>query len=219
MDKAANTLVFHCPKAYVMDILQDFHSASVYSDVSDSSEQLVITHNAFLTQYGVPVDTSAQDMPYYTVTVKMHKGPPGNRYISSSSKSSMKTVSLGLNRLFNALLPEIDKLFASVMQQAGIHAAWTHRSWILKNSAEVIPLIHAWNQIYSSRSTTFFSPPIVKTYDFERLYTSIDTSDMQANIMQLVREMFGLQEHANHVGIKVSADRAPLASTARNAYI
>ncbi|KAL3146424.1 hypothetical protein ABBQ32_003105 [Trebouxia sp. C0010 RCD-2024] len=96
------------------------------------------------------------------------------------------------------------------MQQAGIQAAWTHRSWILKNSAEVIPLIHAWNQIYSSRSTTLFSPPIIETYDFERLYTSIDTSDMQANIMQLVREIFGLQEHANHVGIKVSADRAAL---------
>lgn len=59
----------------------------------------------------------------------------------------MKTISLGLNKLFNALLPEVDKLFAAVMRQAGIYAEWTHRSWILKNSAEVIPLIHAWNQI------------------------------------------------------------------------
>lgn len=50
MDKAANTLVFRCPKAYVTDILQDFHSASVYSDVSHSSKGLVAAHNAFLTQ-------------------------------------------------------------------------------------------------------------------------------------------------------------------------
>ncbi|KAL3146425.1 hypothetical protein ABBQ32_003106 [Trebouxia sp. C0010 RCD-2024] len=96
MDKAANTLVFRCPRAYVTDILQDFHSASVYSDVSDPSEQLVATHNAFLTQYGVPVDTTAQDMPYYTATVKMHKDPPAKRYNSSSSNSSMKTVPWGL---------------------------------------------------------------------------------------------------------------------------
>lgn len=75
MDKAVNTLVFRCPKAYVTDILQDFHSASVYSAVSQGPEQLVATHNAFLTQYGVPVDTNAQGMPYYTATVKMHKDP------------------------------------------------------------------------------------------------------------------------------------------------
>ena len=193
MDKAANTLVFRCPKTYVTDILQDFHSASVYCNISQPPEKLVATHNAFLTQYSVPVDSNAQGMPYYTATVKMHKDPPGNRYISADS--SMKTISLGLNKLFNALLPEVDKLFAAVMRQAGIHAEWTHRSWVLKNSAEVIPLIHGWNQIYSSKPTTSFSSPIVETYDFERLYTSIDTSDMQTNIMQLVRGIFGLQEH------------------------
>lgn len=37
----------------------------------------------------------------------------------------------------------------------------------------------------------------------ERLYTNIDTDDMQHQIMDLVTQVFGLPQHAAHVGIKV----------------
>ena len=209
MDKAANTMVFRCPKAYVTDAFTDFDSASVYAAVHDDPAQLVQSHNSFLAQFGVPADPACQSIPHYVATMKMHKQPPGCRFISSSACSSVKTVSVWLNRLFNALLPELDSLFAVVMKQAGISQAWTHRSWILRSTADVIPLVQAWNQLYASRSSSSAAqPPSVETFDFERLYTNIDTSDMQSSIMQLVQEIFSMPQHQQHAGIKVCSDKA-----------
>lgn len=193
-------------------ILEDFDKASVYITVHDSPDHLVQQHNAFLQQYGVPVNANSQDMPHYTATIKMHKTPPGYRYISNSATSSMQTVSVWLNRLFNALMPELDMLFADVMRSVGIDAPWTHRSWVFKNSAEVIPLIQAWKHLYASVSaSSSCDPPIVEAFDFERLYTNIDTADMQSSIMELVHNIFGSEKHREkqHVGIKVCADKQP----------
>ena len=203
MDKAANTMIFRCPKAYVSDTLADFCSASVYTAVTEDADSLLQSHNAFLTSYGVPIDRSCQDLPHYVATMKLHKQPPGCRYISSSATSSMQVVSVWLNRLFNALLPEIDHLFAKVMKDTGIAAFWTHRSWILKNTAEVIPLIQAWNQIYAATSASSTSPPYLQTFDFERLYTNIDTNDMLSSIMELVRDIFSSDTRHQFAGIKV----------------
>lgn len=42
----------------------------------------------------------------------------------------------------------------------------------------------------------------IQAGDFQRLYTNIDRRDMQANIMQLVRNIFALDSHHTHTGIK-----------------
>ena len=80
-------------------------------------------------------------MPHYVATVKMHRNPVSNRYIPSSASSSVVVISVWLNRPCDVLLPEVDKLFATVMKAGGVSANWTHRSWILRNCAEVIPFI------------------------------------------------------------------------------
>jgi len=89
------------------------------------------------------------------------------RFISSSNTSSMRSVSLMINKLLTQLLPELDALLAAVFQSVGIDAKWTQHSWILKNTAAVIPLINARNFVYASHSTSL---PRLYTYDFERLY-------------------------------------------------
>ena len=109
----------------------------------------------------------------------------------------MKVISVWLSRRFNALLPELDKVFAAVMENAGVSSKWTHRSWIMRDSAQVIPLVKAWNQNYASRSARSPNPtaPFVENCKLECLYTNIDTGDMQSNIMQLVQEVFDLADH------------------------
>ena len=61
-----------------------------------------------------------------------------------------------------------------------------------------MPLIHAWNSIFSATST---AQPMLHTYDFKRLYTKIDTADMKAQIMRLIGKIFAA--HPGHAGIKV----------------
>ena len=64
-------------------------------------------------------------MPFYFGTFKLHKA--GMRFISSSNTSSMKTVSLWINRLLTQVLPDVDRLFADVLRSVGITTQWTQR--------------------------------------------------------------------------------------------
>ena len=132
--------------------------------MQETPTQLINSHSTFLFHFGIPIDTESQDIPFYTAIAKMHKTPPDNRYISSSACSSVNVASVWLNRLFNALLPEIDKLSASVMKEAGMKAQRAHRSWILKNSVAAMPLLQVWNQLYSSASASASSaePPLCR---------------------------------------------------------
>ena len=203
MDKAEPTLMFMCPKLYVDKLLTDLETGATYQPATLSQADLLHAHNGFCRHYGIPVDMTCQAMPHYVGTCKMHKDPPGMRFISSSNTSSMRSVSLMIDRLLTQLLPGLDALFADVSQSVGIDAKWTQHSWILKNTAAAIPMINAWNSIYASHSASL---PRLYTYDFERLYTNIPSGDMHAKIMQVVSKIFA--SHSQHAGIKVW-DAAP----------
>lgn len=55
------------------------------------------------------------------------------RFISGSANSSMKQVSVWLNRVLSELLPEVDMLFADCAKNAGVAQdyPWAAQSWIL----------------------------------------------------------------------------------------
>ena len=129
-------------------------------------------------------------------------GPPGTRFISSSALSHMRRVSVFLTCLFNALLPEVHTLFGNGLKGMGISTGWASRSWILRSTADMIPLLYIrfWNTQYAQHSS---APPDLQTFDFERLYTNIHTTDMQQHIMDLVTQIFNLPAHSSHAGIKV----------------
>ena len=200
MDKAATTTVFQCEKDYVTRIIADLGAATIYVPCTELAPAIVSRHNSFLTRFNLPIDFACQDIPHYRGHPKMHKKPVDTRFISASSTSSLKVISVIFNQLLNALLPGIDELFTIILGSIGITADWTAQSWILKNSADLIPMLRVWNAQYAQHSPR---PPIMKALDFQRLYTNIDTHDMRLRIYSLIENIFALPEHANHVGIKV----------------
>jgi len=200
MDKAAGTIMFNCQRDYVDRMQTDLDANAVFEISPRTQADIVHESNAFGSRYGFAPDMRNQDIPYYKGIDKMHKNPVGTRFISSSASSHMKRVSLLLNILFNALSLDIDQLFGEELQSMGISAAWTARSWVLKNTAELIPLLHIWNVQYAQHSP---APPPLDSCDFARLYTNIETADMHAQIMELVVCIFALPQHSNHAGIKV----------------
>ena len=196
VDKADTTLIFACPKLYIEQLMTDLEEGGTYQPTPLTQGALLQRHNSFLQHHGIPIEQEWQSMPFYFWTFKLHKA--GMRFILSSNTSSMKTVSLWLNRLLTQVLPDVDRLFADVLRSVGITAEWTQRSWILKNTTAAMPLIHAWNSIFSATST---AQPMLHTYDFKRLHTNIDTADMKAQIMRLIGKIFAA--HPSHAGIKV----------------
>ena len=196
VDKADTTLIFACLKLYIDQLMTDLEEGGTYQPTPLTHSALLQRHNSFLQHHGIPIEQDWRSMPFYFGTFKLHKA--GMRFISSSNTSSMKTVSLWLNKVLTQVLTDVDRLFADVLRSVGITAEWTQRSWILKNTTAAMPLIHAWNSIFSATST---AQPMLHTYDFKRFYTNIDTADMKAQIMRLIRKIFAA--HPGHAGITV----------------
>ncbi|KAL3153215.1 hypothetical protein ABBQ38_011965 [Trebouxia sp. C0009 RCD-2024] len=193
--------MFNCQKDYVTRCQADLNASAVYAPCARSQADIVADSNAFGLRYGFAIDSRNQDIPYYKGIDKMHKIPhPGTRFVSSSATSHHKRVSLFLNILFNALSLDLDELFGVRMAKMGITAEWASRSWVLKNTAQLIPLLEVWNTQYAQHMN---APPHMECCDFERLYTNIETADMELGIIQLINRIFELDKHATHVAIKV----------------
>ena len=104
MDKAETTLMFMCPKLCVEKLLTDLETGATYQPATLSHADLLHAHNGYCRHYGIPVDMNCQAMSHYVSTCKMHKEAPGMRFISSSNTSSMRSVSLIINKLLTPLL-------------------------------------------------------------------------------------------------------------------
>lgn len=113
MDKAGTTLIFACPKLYVDRLLSDLESGGTYTPATIPVDLLLSAHNGFCSHFGIPVDMHCQEMPHLVDTFKMHKNPIGMRFISASHLSSMRSVSILVNRLLTQFLPGVDALLVS----------------------------------------------------------------------------------------------------------
>ena len=96
VDKAEATVIFACPKLYVGQLSSDLEGGGTYQPTDLTQGMILQVHNNFLREQGIPIDTDWQSIPFYLGTFKLHK--PGMRFISSSGTSSMKAVSLWINR-------------------------------------------------------------------------------------------------------------------------
>jgi len=204
MDKASNTLTWQCPHDYCRRLVKDLTSNGVYQVSTEDATTVIARHAAFLTDQGMAIDPSSQAIPYYVGCPKMHKDPVDMRFISSSASSSMKCISVWINRALNGMQREVDMLFADSMHSIDVTAPWAARSWILKNAGDMLSLIHAWNSQYADASPAH---PDIQSWDFQRLYTNIQLAEMKDKIMQLVSLIFHSDRHQHHVALKVRAKK------------
>ena len=129
-----------------------------------------------------------------------------SRFLSSSEKSSVMCISLGLSWLLWAIQAEVSVLFSTALQSMAISEQWTARSWVINDIAQFIPLVHVWNSQYASQSPV---PPQLLAMDCEHLYTKIDLQDMRVKVLDMVQHISNLPEHARsgHVAVKVGKDK------------
>ncbi|DBA81646.1 TPA: hypothetical protein ACH3X1_007401 [Trebouxia sp. C0004] len=193
--------MFDCQQDYLSRIDNDLGSNSIYAAASLTQDEITQESNDFGSRYGFAPNPRNQEIPYYKGLDKMHKLPnPETRFISSSAKSHLRRVSLFLTYMFKAIMLETHSLFGNELKVLGVSAKWAARSWVIKNTTELIPLLHIWNAQYAQHSA---SPPPLDSCDFARLYTNIQTSDMKFQIMELVIRVFALDHHLLHIGLKV----------------
>ncbi len=214
VDKASNTLVLVCKKHYLTTIHSDLTDPNnhYYSPSTFTPEQLLRNHNAFYSnnQFSIP-HKSHFKLPSFAAMPKLHKSPIGHRFLVCSHNTSLTALSKWLSYCCKAIGPDVDNLWFNMLNTLGTHgqkvAKLLPTSWILTNSAGVIPMIKQFNSHYSTavhRCTDWN----LECFDFERLYTNLPIQDLISKISQLIHLVFTTL-HPNHEAIKVHQHHTP----------
>ena len=81
------------------------------------------------------------------------------------------------------------------------------KPWVLRNSAQLIPMVHAFN-MRRTVLQAFSSPPFGMSWDFERLFTSIPQIDLKAKLDWIIDRAF--DQHLDRPTVRVRKDAAPM---------
>lgn len=207
VDKAATTLAIVCKHHAVHLVLRDLHpadgstgpftamTASPEQILAEAAEHLPTLHEA----------AGKAKVAVYSGIPKFHKLDAGSikwRFLSYSADVCSTPLARHLTWLFKAIQQDVQKLWESLPFPPGLKEL--HKTfWILTNSAGFIPVVHSWN----SRQTLFQhqAPARLHSYDFARLYTNLDHTDLKRRLESLLRDVWGLHGgDAKHVKVSAS---------------
>jgi hypothetical protein len=76
---------------------------------NDSAETTVTKHLEILTNFGFKPD-GLNTLGTMYQNLKAHKDPPAARFITSSTKTPLKQLSLAINQALNKLVPFLDSM-------------------------------------------------------------------------------------------------------------
>ena len=74
-----------------------------------SSEDIVNTHDTFMTSLGIELSADDKRLPYLYWTPKLHKSPVKHRFIAGSSKCTTKQLSNLLTKILTAVKTGLEK--------------------------------------------------------------------------------------------------------------
>ena len=182
-DKAANNVIVVCKKYYI-DILVlkqlgiNYVNSNnpTYIPMGDSFETIVKSHNNFFMSVGLEMSEEDQNLPYLYWTPKLHKSPYKYRFITGSSKCTMKHLSCLLTKLLRPIKDGLVRYCNTKTSRNG-----DNNMRILKTSRR---LLSSLDQLDVRTATP------VQTFDFLTLYTSIPHNLLKSRISNLVHSAF-----------------------------
>ena len=124
-----------------------------------SSEDIVNTHDTFVTSPGIELPDGDKRLPYLYWTPKLHKSPVKHCFIAGSSKCTTKQLSSLLTKILTVIKTGLAKYCSTKTSHSGVN-----NMWILKNST---------NLRLSSGHLGVCKASSIQTFEFSTLYTSI----------------------------------------------
>jgi hypothetical protein len=112
-------------------------------------------------------------------TAKMHKTPPGYRFIASSSKCVTKNISHTIGFCLKTIMKTLQKKDDYNYRNKGYR-----RFWVVNSSDETIDMINRFQDFRKNKINN------VNTYDFTTLYTMIDHTSLKAVLKRVIKEGF-----------------------------
>ena len=153
---------------------------STYTSCQMSSEDIVSTHDTFMTSIGIELSDDDKRLPYLYWTPKLHKSRLKHRLIAGSRKCTRKQLPSLLIKILTVIKTGREKYCSVKRSHTGVNIMW-----ILKNSTN---LLSSLAHVGVPKATS------IQTFDFSTLYTSIPHDLLKSRMNNIIYNAF---EHKN----------------------
>ena len=132
IDKAGNSIAIICKRYYVEIILKEIghvgNGNSTYENSSKSLEEIVEDNVTYSKRLGLEVEDREKDLPSMYWIPKMHKDPPGARFIIASKQCSTKKISKSVSSAFKLIYNQIENFHKKAKFLSNYN-----KFWVLQN--------------------------------------------------------------------------------------
>ena len=116
--KARNNIAIICKRYYVEVILKEIgqigNGNSTYEKSSKTVEDVVEDNVVYSERLGLEVEDEEKDLPSMYWIPKMHKDPPGARFIIASKQCSTKKISKSVSSAFKLMHSQIENFHKKI---------------------------------------------------------------------------------------------------------
>ena len=177
IDKAGNNIAIICKRYYVEVILKEIghlgNGNSTYEKTQKSREEIVEENVMYSERLGLEVEDGEKDLPSMYWIPKMHKDPPGARFIIASKQCSTKKISKSVSSAFKLMYSQIENFHSKAKFLSNYN-----KFWVLQNPDPVLASIKRINRKKGAKS--------IATYDFSTLYTKLPHDKLVKELLKLI---------------------------------
>ena len=194
VDKLANNMCLICRKSLAGCMVDEMQAGVVgadptYQAVPQSFAQILADAQPVFETY--QIGCSDQKLPYYYPMPKLHKAVLAFRFITACSRFYFKNVALWVTRLFRSLELDMHRIWRQLKFPASLGFG-RYPPWMIKNSAQLIPMIRRLNMA-GSLVTHVVAAPFCRSYDFVQLFTKIPQPLLKDRLSWLLTRVWALQ--------------------------
>ena len=177
IDKAGNNIAIICKRYYVEVILKEIghlgNGNSTYEKSSKNVADIVEENVMYSERLGLEVEDGEKDLPSMYWIPKMHKDPPGARFIIASKQCSTKKISKSVSSAFKLMYNQIENYHIKAKFLSNYN-----KFWVLQNPDPVLASIKRINRKKGAKS--------IATYDFSTLYTKLPHDKLVKELIKLI---------------------------------
>ena len=177
IDKAGNNIAIICKRYYVEVILKEIghlgNGNNTYEKTQKNLSEIVEENVMYSKRLGLEVEDREKDLPSMYWIPKMHKDPPGARFIIASKQCSTKKISKSVSSAFKLMYNQIENFHTKAKFLSNYN-----KFWVLQNPDPVLASIKRINRKKGAKS--------IATYDFSTLYTKLPHDKLVKELLKLI---------------------------------
>lgn len=181
IDKAGNNIAIVCKRYYVEVILKEIGEIgpgnSTYEKIDKNAVEIVEENVMYSKHLGLEVEDREKDLPSMYWIPKMHKDPPGARFIIASKQCSTKKISKSVSSAYKLIFQQIENFHKKAKFLSNYN-----KFWVLQNPNPVLDSVKHINRKKGAKS--------IATYDFSTLYTKLPHDKLIKELHKLIDFVF-----------------------------